>query len=111
MVKLCHNPPEKPFGFCVDIGAPKSVVHSKELNKSFERMGSRRPTLRISTNRFRFADANFDSLGTVKILLAAPYGQKPIWVQIDVLMANIPPLHGMDGMESQSLILETYQEG
>lgn len=53
------------FGFCVDIGAPRSVVGPKTLNCILTANGTYQRRILPSSDRFRFADATYDSLGTV----------------------------------------------
>lgn len=92
-----------PMGFCVDIGAPRSVVGLKELHRIFNKIGLRRPTLRRSNNRFRFADATYESLGITVIKLDVPINQSPVYVELDVVSADIPALMGMDVLDRESL--------
>ena len=94
-------------GFCVDIGAPKSVIGHKELKKIFSRLGRRVKKLKTSFNRFRFADTTFKSLGQVSIPLATPPGRPPISVTMDVVPVDIPPLLGLDVLDRESLIADT----
>lgn len=54
-------------------------------------------------NRFRFADSTYDSLGKINIPLRTPVGQPIIFVEMDVVTANIPALLGMDIMDKESL--------
>ncbi len=63
----------------------------------------RRPKLIRSRNSFRFADAVYDSLGKVVIRLKTPTGQPPVFVEVDVVSADIPPLLGMDLLDRESL--------
>lgn len=75
----------------------------KEINRIFSAQNSRRPTLRKSNNRFRFADAVFKSLGKVLLQLRTVPGQPTIDVELDVVSADIPALLGMDLLDRESL--------
>ena len=86
----------RPVGFCVDIGAPKSVVGYKEIKRIFARQGLRLGKLENSSSRFRFADTTFQSHGQVTIPLATSPGVPPIQVPLDVVSADIPALLGLD---------------
>lgn len=93
--KLSVKTSNKLFGFFVDIGAPKSVLGTKELNRIFARMGAQKTTLKTPMNRFRFADASFEFVVAKKVPLAVTYDHKPICVQTDLLMANLRAPLGM----------------
>ena len=67
-------------GLCVDTGAPASVVGLKELSRIFQTRGKGLPRLRRSTNRFRFADSCFNSLGQIDLPLATPSDIPPMQV-------------------------------
>ena len=96
-------------GFCIDIGAPKSVIGRKELGKIFLQQKIRVPNIQKSevTHRFRFADKLFDSLGKVSLFLSTPKGIPPICVELDVVQADIPALLGMDILDREGLIADT----
>ena len=89
-------------GFCVDIGAPRSVIGLKEARRSYGRTG-RRLHPRPSNRKFRFADSVFESLGTVMVPLETPPVIPTIKVVLDVISADIPALLGMDVMDDNSL--------
>ena len=91
------------MAFCTDIGAPRSVVGVKEMNRIFGALKSRAPTLNPSRNRFRFADAVYNSLGQIKLPLLTPPGQPTIDVILYVVTADIPSLLGMDLLDKESL--------
>lgn len=93
----------RPVGFCVDIGAPRSVVGELELTRLLKHLGRRRGTLRNSKNSFRFADAVYESLGTIFIPLRTPRHVKAIPVELDVVTANVPALLGLDAMDGHCL--------
>lgn len=94
-------------GFCVDTGAPSSVIGLKELRRIANVYGRRLIRLRKSLKRFRFADASFNSLGQVEIPLATPGHLKPIYVNLDVVSADVPALLGLDILDTESLFPDT----
>ena len=98
---------DRPLGFCVDIGAPKSVIGRKELARILRAQGLPFPTLRRSYRRFRFADTTFKSLGQVSISLATPPGIPPLPVVMDVVEAEIPALLGLDMLDKELLTADT----
>lgn len=56
-----------------------------------------------SNNRFRFADAVYESLGRTSLPLRTPPGIPAIMVEMDVVNADIPALLGMDLLDKESL--------
>ena len=64
-------------------------------------------TLKKSFNRFLFPDVTLESLGQVSLLLATPPGKASIFVVMDVVPADIPPLLGMDVLDRESSIADT----
>ena len=98
-----HDGENRAFGFCVDIGAPKSVIGREELERTVRRKGLQRPKLTVSQRRFRFADTMFKSVGKVKLYLATPPGVPPLPVLLNVVDANIPVLLGLDFLNKESL--------
>ena len=94
-------------GFCVDIGAPKSCIGLKELKSVFASFGRRIPQLKWSPNRFRFADTSYDSLGKASLPLATPPGKPTIFVEVDVVKADIPALLGLDVLDREFLMADT----
>ena len=97
----------RPSGFCVDTGAPRSVIGLKSLKRILCKQGVRFPKLELSRNRFRFADSIFESLGKICIPLRTPPGVTPVPVVMDVVQADIPPLLGIDILDKESLIADT----
>ena len=91
------------LAFCTDIRAPRSVIGVKEMNEIFSALNSQKPALNSSRNRFRFADAVFNSLGQIVLPLLTPLGQPSINVTLDVVTADIPALLGMDLLNRESL--------
>lgn len=94
-------------GFCVDTGAPTSVIGLKELRRIFNQLGRRLPILRHSPKRFQFADASFDSLGKIDLPLATPAGIQAIFVTLDVVSADVPALLGLDILDSHHFVADT----
>ena len=87
---------ERP-GFCVDYGAPSSAIGIKEVRRIYSRFSKQVPSLKNSRNRFRSADATFDSIGTIEIPLATSRGVQTIFIIImDVVSAYVPALVGLD---------------
>eukprot|EP00171_Calliarthron_tuberculosum_P023610 IDg23610t1 len=97
----------RPVGFCVDIGAPKSVAGKKELHRILSAMKMRDYRLKPSQNKFRFGDDTFSSLGVVTLPLPTPNGVKPIHVDFDIVLADVPALLGMDILDREELIADT----
>lgn len=91
--------------FCVDTGAPTLVIGLKEAHRIFTRLGRKFPRLRLKKirERFRFANAIFDSLGTLNIPLATPSGIKTLLITLDVVTADVPVLLGLDVMDLHSV--------
>lgn len=96
-------------GFCIDIGARKSVTDRKELGKIFMQQKIRVPNIQKSpgTHRFRFAEKLFDSLAKVSLFFSTPGGILPIRVDLEVVQVDIPALLGMDIWDREGLIAET----
>ena len=60
------------YGFCVDIGAPRSVIRIAELKSFLKRIGVRHiPTIN-SGNSYRFGDVTVASQGIIEIELDTP---------------------------------------
>ena len=97
----------RPLGFCVDIGAPRSVIGKKELNRILNALGVRKISRKRSANRFRFADTNINSLGQVVLPLDTPAGVKPVFVTLDVVNGDIPALLVMYVLDRESLTPDT----
>lgn len=65
---------KKAAGFCVDVGAPRSVIGLKDLHRFRSMLSMKRANLHPSENRFRFGDSVYDSLGQVTLQLDTPHG-------------------------------------
>ena len=53
------NTSQRSLGFCVDIGAPQSVIGRKELTRMYNAHGIHNRHIHPSNKLFRFADAIF----------------------------------------------------
>ena len=87
--------------FCIDTGAPSSVIGLKELRRILQHQSLRAtPTLK-SLNRFRFADYTFQFLGQVDLPLSTPNNRPPIHVTFDIVAAYVPALLGLDALDTE----------
>ena len=93
--------------FCIDTGAPLSVIGLKELRRVFSGIGKRLKGLRPSHRRFKFADAAYGSLGCIDLPLATPSGINTIYVSTDVVAADVPALLGLSTLDQHSLLVDT----
>ena len=98
-----------PLGFCVGIGAPKSLIGRKELNRVMTRMGKYKRKIVPSTNRFRFGDVTFESRGKVSLPMKTSTGVTPILVEMDIVDADVPALLGMDVLDRECLAADKVQ--
>lgn len=53
----------RPLGFCVDIGAPMSVIGKSELKRLIVAVKKQKRQVRRRPSRFIFGDRAFESLG------------------------------------------------
>ena len=90
-------------GFCIDTGAPSSVIGFKKLR----RIASRSDRRLISFKRFRFAKASFQSLGRVDISQLTPNYIPPIYVIMDIVAVDVPALLGSDIIDMHSFLPDT----
>lgn len=65
--------------------------------------------LRPSTKNFRFADAVYQSLGTIDFPLSTPRGIPIIFVKMEVVSADIPALFGLEVLDDHSLTADTVK--
>ena len=93
----------RPIGFCLDIGAPRSVTGQRELNRIVKTTGIMVKVKNGSTNSFRFGNVVFRSVGTVVLQLKTPKGAEKIFVQLDIVAADMPALLGIDVMDAVGL--------
>lgn len=56
-----------------------------------------------SKNRLRFVDSNYESRGRISKQLYTPSGVKKIFVEIDIIDADVTKLMGMNVMDKISL--------
>ena len=101
-----RNSTYKRPGFCVDTGAPSSVIGLKELRRLPASFGRHLLRLKKSHKQFRFADASFESLGHIKIPLGTPPGVSPVYISLEVVSADVPALLGMDVLDAESLVAD-----
>ena len=86
-------------GFCVDIGAPRSFVGMKEAIRIFSCIGGHLKLVPPS-RRCRFADSLYESIRVVMIPLKTPPGIPIIKASLDVILADVRALLGMDDNHS-----------
>ncbi len=99
---MTHTPTQARLGFCMDTGAPSSVV-GRDVLHDFGLAENLTP----STKQFRFGDSKFRSLGKVVLYLETPTGIPPIPITFEVVTAKVPALIGLDVLDSQSLVVDT----
>jgi len=100
----------KMFGFCADIGAPKSVIGRKQLSRIMTAVGVRKRKLKLSRNRFWFADTCFKSWER-SIAIEKPSNVPRVYVEMDVVDADIPALLGLDVLDRERLVADTVFNG
>ena len=86
---------ERP-GYCIDIGAPSSVIGLLELSRIYSAAGVIMKQLKKSKRRFRFSDSLFQSLGNTNLPLETPIGMSDKSLQMDVVSADVPALLVLD---------------
>ena len=94
--------PEVP-GFCIDIGAPRSVCGKRTMNKL---LGSLKRTTIPSAKSyryFRFGDVVVKSLGLAEVALCTPHDVPNVMVLMDVVPVDVPGLLGLDVLDCESL--------
>lgn len=91
------------IGFFYDIEASKSVIGQKEFHRVNESIGVCLKGFRQSRNRFRFADAVYDSLGIVSILLCTPPRKHRLILWMNVVEVDIAALLGLEMFDRESL--------
>lgn len=97
----------RPVGFCVDIGAPTSVVGKKELHRLRSKSYIRNYKRRKSHNRSRFGDVTFNSMGQVSLPLLTREGVATISVVFNIVPADVPALLGIDVLDRERLVANT----
>lgn len=98
-----HLDAPKWSGFCVDIGAPRSVVGRSYLSIVLQLIGEKSIPRMSSANYFRFGDTTVKSLGMIEIDLRVPSPRRSIPVLMDIVPVDIPALMGLDVLDSESL--------
>lgn len=91
-----HATDEAFSGILCDIWTPKSVTRHKELNSILSALGINSRKVLPSNHRFRFSEAIFDSLGLVSIQKLTTPGVPPLFVEMEILNADVPALLGLD---------------
>ena len=72
------------LGFCVDVGAPRSVIGSEQLDHIIrEHNHTAIPRFR-SANRFRYGEVTVQSIGMVELFLIVPAPRRPIPILLDI---------------------------
>ena len=102
-IKRTSNHP----AFCVDIGAPRSVIGKKELMRIMRHYNKQSIPVMRSRNAFRFGDSVAKSRGIVELFLDTPNGTPPLPVLLDIVDVNIPALLGLDILDGYSLNADT----
>ncbi len=94
--KFSALPYSRFFGAVIDGGAEKSVIGFPQAHLYCKFAGIPFRPLR-STNSFRFGDVISPSLGTLHIIV--PLSNKSLFLQIDVVDAQVPLLLGLNKMD------------
>lgn len=93
--------------FCVDIGAPKSVIGITSLR---EILKEKEISLQNSASKFRFGNNVKHSLGSTVLELKPPVGNPPlIMAKCGVVNVDIPPLLGLDVLDKHCLVADTAE--
>lgn len=76
----------------------------KKLHRIFNSAGMRAPPLNVSgiTNRFKFANKVFDSIGRIKLFLSTAQDVPPVEVEPDVVQPNTQALMGIDYLKEKA---------
>lgn len=75
----------------------------KEFNRIIAAFGHHRRKILPSKNKFTVADAVYESLGKITIPIGTPPGIPRVFVEIEIVNAEIPALLGMDIMNKGSI--------
>lgn len=92
--------------FCVDSGAPRSVIGNSLLQRLQNQFNINNTNLQPSSLKFRFGDKIYDSLGTFTFSLKTPSGINNIDVPLDVVDVNIPALIGLNILDQNRLMID-----
>lgn len=93
----------RPIGFCVEIGAPRSVIGKQEVSRLLHQLCRVEKKLKLSLDSFCFADTVYESLGTTVMPLGTRRHINAILVEMYVIESNIPAFLGLDAMDEHSL--------
>ena len=88
-------------GFCLDIGAPRSVVGQKGLHKILAFVGKTTILVIKPCHSFRFGEVAAKSLSLVELSLQTPNNIPNIKVLLDVVPVNISALLGLEVLDSE----------
>eukprot|EP00171_Calliarthron_tuberculosum_P003553 IDg3553t1 len=105
--RILHTQSNVSPSFCVDIGAPSSVIGWKQLHRINSQIGRRSIPIANYTRRSRFIDSVYKSLGSVCLALATPEGVQNIHVTLDIVSADVPALLGLEVLDSECLYADT----
>ena len=90
-------------GFCLGLGAPRSVVGQKELHKKLSCLGSTDIPIAKSQNFFRFSDIAMILVGKLELCLEIP-DQVPIIIALlDIVSDKVPTLLGLEVLDAEKL--------
>jgi len=98
-----HPDPSQLPGFCVDLGAPRSVIGKRQLDTILRKMDRQTIPRMPSTSSFRFGDTVVKSLGMVELALKTPAPRRPIAVLLDIVPVDVPALLGLDVLDAEAL--------
>jgi hypothetical protein len=91
---------------CVDTGAPRTVSGKRAAKVICSKLGVAF-RLQPSSSRFKFAEQICNSLGRISIPLRTPTGTR--YFPIEIVDTDIPPLLGLDFMDSMHVTVNTLQ--
>lgn len=94
------------LGFCVDAGAPSSVIGRKQLRRICSRRSRQAPVSKTK-RRFRFADAVYPALGGVELVFVSTEGVPDIFAPLDIVTADVPALLGLGILDVETLYADT----
>ena len=102
---LLTNTPRRPsfLGFCVGIGAPRSVVGRPKLNSILRNINKIHIPHISSNSSFRFGDVTAKSIEMVEIELQTPPYVHYIPVLMDIVSVDVPGLLGLDVLDGEIL--------
>ena len=97
----------QPLGFCVDIGAPKSVIGRATLGSIIRSQNRSSIPISSSDNMFTFGEVTVKSQGAVELWLRTPSIVQHIPVILDIVELDIPALLGLDIIDAYGLVADT----